>query len=188
MAGSFEVTPLTSRDLLPPNGSLTGLKPLRPPEEVKATILRLRTQAAELLLKADTLEQYDAERMRLEREMCDQQNSRTPTEKSQMAFQLYGGEPIVVAVAKSCNVTTQDVFSQDRRQRFVMARALAAYLLRGTGLSYPTIGRMLARDHTTIVYTCRKIEQRMGQSKVFADMVNKLRAATRTQPENEVIS
>lgn len=50
------------------------------------------------------------------------------------------------------------IVSPQRVREVVEARNLAALLMRRSGLSLPAIGAALNRDHTTIFYAIRKME------------------------------
>lgn len=78
-------------------------------------------------------------------------------------------EPLL-AIAKANNVLFDDVLSSSRSKNVMRAR-IACYLhLRGKGLSYPEIGKIMLRDHTTIIHVVRKHSQdeRGSQTEVSA--------------------
>jgi len=55
-----------------------------------------------------------------------------------------------------------------KRRQFSSERQIAMYLsVKLLGLSYPEVGRAFGRDHTTVIYSVRKIENRgRGRTKV----------------------
>jgi Bacterial dnaA protein helix-turn-helix len=56
-----------------------------------------------------------------------------------------------------------DLRAPDRHAHIVLARQIAAWLLRRIcGYSYPHLGVVLGRDHATIMYACRMIDARPG--------------------------
>ena len=66
---------------------------------------------------------------------------------------------IVAVVATRHYCTPADLESASRETAFVRPRQLAMYVLRhGLRLSYPAIGRLLHRDHTTVLHSLRVIE------------------------------
>lgn len=67
-------------------------------------------------------------------------------------------EHVIAAAADLYGVTADAVLSNDRGGRVVLARQAACWLLRARGLSLPTIGRALGRDHTTVLYACNKLD------------------------------
>lgn len=61
--------------------------------------------------------------------------------------------PIVLAgVSEAFGIPVEDILGPSREQRLVLARN-AAYLIarRMTGMSYPQVGRVFNRDHSTII-------------------------------------
>jgi chromosomal replication initiation ATPase DnaA len=70
---------------------------------------------------------------------------------------------IIAAAADLYGVDVDDVLSTSRADRAVRARQGACWLLRGHGMSLPEIGRALGRDHTTVLYACRKIDADPGR-------------------------
>lgn len=67
---------------------------------------------------------------------------------------------IVESVADYYGFSIQELKDRSRKQEVVLARQIATYLLREyTGKSYPEIGRYFgSRDHTTVLYSHRKID------------------------------
>ena len=59
---------------------------------------------------------------------------------------------IIREIAATCAVTPGNIFTRCRTRAAVHARIAIAKRLRERGYSTPQIGRMLNRDHTTIVY------------------------------------
>jgi chromosomal replication initiation ATPase DnaA len=65
-------------------------------------------------------------------------------------------------VARRFAVTYDELTGRDRHQRITNARQVLAWILRQYGLSFPEIGALLQRDHTTIQYAVAKIERERG--------------------------
>jgi chromosomal replication initiator protein len=64
---------------------------------------------------------------------------------------------IVAAASKRLHVTVADLRGKSRRQSVAGARSLAMYLARELGrASYAEIGRYFHRDHSTVMYACKK--------------------------------
>ncbi len=60
---------------------------------------------------------------------------------------------IIDMVAGRYGVERSDVLSPDRRQQPTLARQVSMRLIREmTGKSYPEIGRIFGRDHTTVMH------------------------------------
>ena len=59
---------------------------------------------------------------------------------------------VIQRVVDEMGVSRNDLFSQRRNRDFVAARAHLAFLLREKNLSYPEIGHIMNRDHTSIMH------------------------------------
>ena len=81
---------------------------------------------------------------------------------------------IISEVARSMMVKPEDIRSQKRSAPISQARQVAEYVMRNvTGLPMQSIGDEFgARDHSTIVYALRKVEERMEKDSVFKNTVN----------------
>lgn len=65
---------------------------------------------------------------------------------------------IIDEVARGFDVTTGDIIGPGRSRVVLMARACAMAVVREwTDLSYPRIGYFFNRDHTTVMYSIRKV-------------------------------
>ena len=72
-------------------------------------------------------------------------------------------------VAATYGITPDDIYSARRTLKLVEARHIVAYVARNATLySYPQIGRCLNRDHSTIIHSCQRIEDRVKQGGTFA--------------------
>ena len=73
-------------------------------------------------------------------------------------------------------VTNEQIIGPSRRRPLVHARQVAMYAARTmTELSYPEIGRAFGkRDHTTVMYAFRKIENQMKDDKELLNQVQEL--------------
>ena len=81
---------------------------------------------------------------------------------------------IINEVARSMMVKPEDIRSQKRSAPISNARQVAEYVMRTvTGLPMQSIGDEFgARDHSTIVYAIRKVEQKMEADSSFKNTVN----------------
>jgi chromosomal replication initiation ATPase DnaA len=76
---------------------------------------------------------------------------------------------IAQAVAQRFNFTLEKLQSRPKYGRLAIARGLAMYFVRKlTDLSYPEIGALLKRDHSTIVIRCQQIAARAERDPGFA--------------------
>ncbi len=69
-------------------------------------------------------------------------------------------EKIIGEVARSYNVSENDILSNKRSANLVLARKVAMYITREiTDLSYKSIGEAFGKDHTTVLYGVQTIEK-----------------------------
>ncbi len=67
-------------------------------------------------------------------------------------------EEVLAEVARGFRVSVADVLSRDRSPHVHMARVCAMAVIREwSGLSFPAIGRIFHRDHTTVMYAVQKV-------------------------------
>lgn len=93
-----------------------------------------------------------------------------------------GSEPrmgeIVQTVSRFLNVPANRILSNLRTQRVAFARQVAIYLCREmTTLSSPEIGRLISREHATVLHAWRTIRSRVARDPAFAITISKLRIA-----------
>lgn len=72
-------------------------------------------------------------------------------------------------------VTREQLTGKDRHASLALARQVASWLLRERGYSYPEIGAMLARDHTTIMSGVRKVERLRAVNPRVAETIERMR-------------
>lgn len=71
-------------------------------------------------------------------------------------------EAIIAATCSVCGITKTLLFAQHRWQKLVEARRIASYLMvDGRGLSMPQAGKIMQRDHTTILHHVRTVRRRL---------------------------
>lgn len=68
--------------------------------------------------------------------------------------------PVADAFLATCGVTLDDMRAYDKSREITEIRHELMLLLRRHGWSYPRIGELLHRDHTTVMAGVRKAEQR----------------------------
>ena len=80
-------------------------------------------------------------------------------------------------VAERYGVSRDDIISQRRTSVVVKPRQIAMYLVKEmTTLSYPAIGRHFGnRDHTTCLYTCKKIADMILTDSDFSLEISNIR-------------
>lgn len=99
----------------------------------------------------------------------------TLTDASQLAQQV---RVILEAVSKALNASPDQLTRRRRTEPLAGARHIAMYLLRtDLKMSLPEIGRALRRDHTTVIYACRKIEEELKRGPALQAVVGKIRSS-----------
>jgi chromosomal replication initiator protein len=85
---------------------------------------------------------------------------------------------IQAAVGTHFGISAQELLSSSRSPRIAWPRQLAMYLARElTDESLPAIGRHFGgRDHTTVMYACRRASARIDGDAIVREAVEKLRA------------
>lgn len=66
-------------------------------------------------------------------------------------------ERVLAAAARYYDVSVEEIRSTSRDSDVTSARHVTAWLLREAGRSYPEIGRVLHRDHTTAMASVRRV-------------------------------
>ena len=59
---------------------------------------------------------------------------------------------IIQAVCEKWGITEEELVGSSRINLFVLARKEVSIELKSLGLSYPSIGRILKKDHTSIIH------------------------------------
>ena len=62
------------------------------------------------------------------------------------------------AAAEALGTRAEDVLDGRRTGDAAEARHVAYWLLRDGGRSYPEVGRLADRDHTTVMHGCKRVE------------------------------
>jgi chromosomal replication initiation ATPase DnaA len=83
---------------------------------------------------------------------------------------------IIQVVSTRFHVSVAKLKSPQRAQHTAFVRQIAMYLLREcTDSSFPHIGCLFYRDHSTVIHGCRLIARRMEADSSFARMVESLK-------------
>ncbi len=84
-------------------------------------------------------------------------------------------EKIVGEVARSYNVSEADIYSNRKTQQLALARQVAMYIVKEmTDLTYQAIGDHFGRDHTTVLYNVKKIENFLKDRPYEKEMVDNI--------------
>ena len=92
-------------------------------------------------------------------------------------------EKIISEVARSYNVSENDILSNRRTANLVLARKVAMYITREiTDLSFKTIGEAFGKDHTTVLYGVQTIEKFLQdkpyEKELIDDIIKNLKSIT----------
>lgn len=95
-------------------------------------------------------------------------------EITQVAHKNISPDKILKNVADFFDVSIQEILSKSKRKELVEPRQIIMHLLREIlNASYPFIGRKLGnRDHTTVIYACKKISQQINKDPVLSQKIN----------------
>jgi len=85
-------------------------------------------------------------------------------------------QAVMRVVTEAFDVTIEDLKGNSRRQEISRARQIGMYLMRHhTGLSLPKIGEEFGgKDHTTVLYSCEKINQLRDRDPAMAQTLRRL--------------
>lgn len=84
---------------------------------------------------------------------------------------------IVDAVATVLRVDRRRILSHSRKAELVDARSVIVRVLRAEEFSFPVIGKVLDRDHTSIIHLHRTFDQRAAALPILRDVANALTEA-----------
>ncbi len=92
-------------------------------------------------------------------------------------------EKIISEVARSYNVSENDILSDRRTKPLVLARMVAMYITREiTQLSFKDIGEYFEKDHSSVLYSVRKIEKFLQdkpyEKELIEDIIKNLKSST----------
>ena len=78
-------------------------------------------------------------------------------------------------VAKHFGVTAERMAGRGRGKGVIRPRQVAMFFAREVaGKSFPKIGHIFGRDHSTVIHAVRKVERMMGEDQQFKDDVKTL--------------
>lgn len=86
---------------------------------------------------------------------------------------------VVLRVSRGYNLPEDALRGRERDQRTTFGRRVVAICLREMGYSYPEIGEVMRRQHTTILRLCKGYEDSYGRSSYVEASVNKATLAAK---------
>ena len=85
-------------------------------------------------------------------------------------------EKIFSAITDHYGISRDDMVGKKREKAIAEARHISIYLIREiTEMSFPNIGKLYDRDHTTILSSYQKISRQVKSDPVFALELNELK-------------
>ena len=90
-------------------------------------------------------------------------------------------DDIIETVCNHYNVTPAAINGRSRKKDYVVARQVSIYLAQKyTKMPASRIGRLLGgRDHSTVIYSCNQVEQRLKVDQMFSNDVTSIENAFR---------
>ena len=93
----------------------------------------------------------------------------------------YQGGDVLDVVCQTYDIRRAQLTGKAKNKEVSLARHVAAYLMREVRcMSYPEIGRILRRDHSTIIHSCKVASEQVRKDPYFAkavcDMEKRIRA------------
>lgn len=85
-------------------------------------------------------------------------------------------QKVVQEVSKQFGVDISEIKGKSRTKDVVVPRQVAMYLTRTlTDSSLPSIGKAFGgKDHSTVLHACKKIEEKLGQDRAFALLLEEI--------------
>jgi hypothetical protein len=97
-------------------------------------------------------------------------------------------EEIINSIIKHYNITKEQLFGKTRKANIVEARHVFMYILREKfKLSFPAIGRIINRDHTSIMHACDRISK-IKQSNIRARSIVEKMLSDDTKYQEDLFS
>lgn len=80
-------------------------------------------------------------------------------------------QEILTVISEETGFTAAELTTKRTRGRIMEAKHIAAASLRAFGYSYPECGRVIGKDHTTVMHSCREVGERPKWRKDTARVV-----------------
>ncbi len=89
----------------------------------------------------------------------------------------YAPEFIIEKIADFYNISPEEIIGKGKTKNVANARQMAIYLIRKlTGQTLEDIGKTIGRDHSTVLYSIRKMEESLAADPRLADTVRDVTA------------
>ena len=77
-------------------------------------------------------------------------------------------DKIFTAIYNKYHIQKEDILSNKRTKEIALARHLAIYIIRQvTDMSLPSIGKIINRDHTTVLSSIATAEKKMNSDPIL---------------------
>ena len=77
-------------------------------------------------------------------------------------------DKIFASIQKKYNIKREDIVSSKRTKDIANARHITVYTIRSvTDMSLPNIGKIIDRDHSTVLSSIEAVEKKMAQNPVY---------------------
>ncbi len=168
---------------------------IQPPDlELRIAILKRKTQEMGIVVPNEVLsflgDKLDSNIRQIEgiikklRAFCQLNNSQITLELARNSINdiISGVEPVEITIdkifaktAKKYGVQVSDIKGKKRTNEIAQARHICIYLIRNlTELSYPSICKLLNRDHSTVMSSIEQVEKKMKESISFDSEIKDL--------------
>ena len=84
---------------------------------------------------------------------------------------------LIRRAAEEYGVRPSLITSRDRAASVHAARSVVAYVLRQQGMSFPRIGNLLDRDHSTVMSMVGQVEKKIAGNDLYALKVRRIAGA-----------
>ena len=90
-------------------------------------------------------------------------------------------EFIIKAVAKYFEINPEDITGKDRSQKMIEPRKIAMYMVRDmTHLSFPKMGEVFNKDHSTVKYAIDSLEEQLKDDAVLREKIQDVKSSVLT--------
>lgn len=79
---------------------------------------------------------------------------------------------IMAFIARSARISLDDMRGRLKPRHYVRARAVFAMVMRERGASFTQIGKLLHKDHSTIVHAVHTFEERYANDETAKEMLD----------------
>ncbi len=87
----------------------------------------------------------------------------------------YSYDKGLAIIANEFEISPEKILSKSRKAEVVKARKIFQFILRRhCKLTYEEIGRKTNRDHSSVIYSVRKIDEKSQQSPVYHKYIQRL--------------